>query len=292
MKTIAIIRPKLSIGGTFDRTEMGLKKIIEKEFTPEKDFLYKHVFLQLTEAGHEEDIKKLESLKKRRIDVISAGGVICAAPTWQVFKDTAVPILGWGFKVADSLGIKKGIGEATDTHFTSVEYIIEPSGLYKFSKEILPNIKNAGIILNEDMVVDKLFVESLLKEQNKEGFSVEPIKMIQNMSIDYVKKYELLYGVTGAIKYLPILIELKKKIIMTMYTKYDDQVFGIYAPNTEIMGEQGGEVICKILNGEDIAKIPIQGPMKYEKLVNIDVAKNLGIEPNSSMLRYQRNKEV
>jgi ABC-type uncharacterized transport system substrate-binding protein len=292
MKTIAIIRPKLSIGGIYDRAEMGAKRVIEKEFTPEKDFLYKHVYLQATDTGREVDIEKLESLKKRRIDVIHGAGVACAAHTWQVFKDTAVPIVGSGFRVANNLGIKRGIGEATDTHFTSVEYMIEPPGLYKFSKEILPHIKNVGIILNEDMVVDKLFVESLLKEQNKEGFSVEPIKMTPNINIDDVKKYELLYGITGAIKYLPILIGWKKKIIMTIYTKYDNQIFGVYTPSTEIISEQIGEIICEIMKGKDIAKIPIQGPREYEKFVNIDVAKDLGIEPNSNMFKYQRKWEV
>ena len=38
MKRVAIVRPKLKIGGSFDIIERGFRKGMEKQFTKGKDF--------------------------------------------------------------------------------------------------------------------------------------------------------------------------------------------------------------------------------------------------------------
>jgi hypothetical protein len=286
MKVVGIIRPPLAIGGVFDTTEKLLRKAIEKEIQLKKDFLYKHVYLEATEAGRDRDIEKLNALKKGGVDIICSLGIICVTPTWEVFKDTNIPVIGTGYGCAASL-FNKGLGECSKTHFTSVEYVVEPLPIFEFSKELFPNIKKIGIIRNENMDVDRLFSKDVLKLSDRADFSVESVEMKPDMKKDDIEDYELLYGITGAIEYLPKLIEWKRPVIMTINSKYDRQILGTITCGIDSLGEQIGEIVVRVIKGEDISKIPMQGPKRYAKHINTNIAKDLRLEITPGMHKYE-----
>ena len=283
MKRIGLVRFRLNIGGVFDLVEKGFMREMRKQF--QEDFLCKCIYLDAIESKYKEDIEKLKSLKKRRMDVIFAGGTACIARTWDVFKDGNVPVVGWGYMVSGPL-IGKKVGEWSGINLTLIEVREGASELNKFIKEILPDAKYVGIIVNKDILIDRLLAEEGLKEEDKQGLSIRILEMKPDMEVD--KDLDALCGITGAIEYLPMLIEWRKPIIMTVHSKYDKYVLSIRCPDPEAGGKQAAEIVCDVLRGKDISKIPIRGPGKYKAIVNLDVARKLGLEITSGMLKYQR----
>jgi ABC-type uncharacterized transport system substrate-binding protein len=74
---------------------------------------------------------------------------------------------------------------------------------------------------------------------------------------------------------------------MTVNSKYDRQVLGTIICRIDSIGEQIGEIAVRGIKGEDVSKIPMQGPKEYAKHINTNIAKDLRLEITPGMHKYE-----
>lgn len=158
---------------------------------------------------------------------------------------------------------------------------------------IVPKAKKIGIMYNAGEVNSKVQADLAIKELKKAG--ITPVIKTANTTNDVQQVTEALAGKVQGI-FLPTdntfdsaasvvgKVVKEKKIPLVAGSVDQVKVGGLASIGVdfELLGEESGEMAAKILSGKaKPANMPVQKPHKVKLVVNKDMAKALGIDPNS-----------
>jgi putative ABC transport system substrate-binding protein len=179
---------------------------------------------------------------------------------------------------------------------TGVSNFVPLEPQIRLFRKIQPNLKRLGVIYNSGeanskSIVDKL--RSILKEFNIKlvEFSIQKssdLPQAANAIIDDVDAVFISNDNTVLSGILFVVNVCAKKGI-PVYVSDTDQVekgcLAALGPNQFEIGRQAGKMIEKIKNGEDVNNIKIEYPIKSELFINQKVARTLGIQIPSGVLK-------
>ena len=163
-------------------------------------------------------------------------------------------------------------------------------------KEILPSISRLGAVLNPD---DKRSVAELREvDLAAKASSVEllPQAAVKREDIEQAFLRAADAGVTGAIVvYDPTFYLHRRELADSAARRHIATVFNFrefveagglisYGPNVRDMCHQSARLIKKALGGEPVGEIPMEQPTRFELVINLKTAKEIGVVVSSSLI--------
>jgi putative ABC transport system substrate-binding protein len=176
----------------------------------------------------------------------------------------------------------------TDQNITGVSNFVKLEPQLDLIKKIQPNLRKLGIIYNAGeansvSIVKKLNAvvgqfNILLVEQAVTKTSDVPqaaAKIAANVEAIFISNDNT------ALSCLPSIIEACNRARIPVYVSDTDAVYlgalAALGPNQYEVGRQTGVLVAKILNGKEIAKLPVEFPSRTELFLNADAAALLEI---------------
>jgi putative ABC transport system substrate-binding protein len=164
--------------------------------------------------------------------------------------------------------------------------------------EIAPDLKQAAIMFNPDMVTASLYMPSF--ETAAQSLKVAPITTPVHSDVEIERAITALGREPGARLVVlsggfmlahraPIISAAARNNVPAVYhNSYFAKDGGLlsYGPNSVDTFHRAATYVDRILRGEKPGDLPVQFPTKYEMLVNLKTAKALGLTvPQSFLLR-------
>jgi putative ABC transport system substrate-binding protein len=163
-------------------------------------------------------------------------------------------------------------------------------------KQIMPNIKTIGIVLNYGEVNAVDLMKAVVMEANKNHIDVQTVAInstadIQIATVSLVSKVDaiLLLQDNTVASGLPALMKVADKNHVPVFTTYLDAMklgaiagmaFDEYA-----IGQQTGKMVVSILKGKNPSDMPVEDPIHSELVINVEVAHDLGITISPDLIK-------
>jgi putative ABC transport system substrate-binding protein len=190
-------------------------------------------------------------------------------------------------------GLASGSG-ASGQNFTGVSLDMPVKIQLELFKKIVPKIKNVGVLYTQKSVA---IVNEALEIQNDLGLTLFPKKIetstdVPNAihSIGAIDALWIVPDVRVCTKdTLPLILNFaaENKLPILGYADYLVKAGALVAYTYDYadIGIQTGEVILKVLNGENPGAVAITGPRKVGYVINVKTLKYFGMDVSSSVLR-------
>jgi putative ABC transport system substrate-binding protein len=177
----------------------------------------------------------------------------------------------------------------TNGNITGVSNFVHLEPQLSLMKIINPAMERLGIIynfgeMNSVSIVEKLdtlvghFGISLLKQGVVKMADISQAAASLASNVDAI----FISNDNTALSCLPNIFRVCNAAGIAVYVSDTDAVSGgalaAFGPNQYDLGRQTGRMVVKILNGENMANLPVEFPKTMELFLNLDVAKSLGIE--------------
>jgi len=230
-------------------------------------------------------------------DAILATGSATVGPLLQVTH--MVPIVfayvpdpvGAGF--VDSLARPGG----NATGFTPFEYSIGGKWL-ELLKQMAPDVVRAAVLRDPAISAGIGQFGAIQASAPSAGLEVTPINVRESLEIERSLAAFARTGKGGLIVTASALAVNHRALIINLATQhklpavYFQRVFASdgglisYGPDLIDQFRQAAGYVDRILRGEKLANLPVQGPTKFELVINLKTAKALGLTiPPSIMVR-------
>lgn len=230
-----------------------------------------------------------QSLKADGVDLIYA----IATPAAQAAKNTVTDIPIVFSAVTDPIGAELvKTFEKPDSNVTGVsDYVSSEAQIDSFLK-IYPNIKTFGVIYNTSEQNSLVQIEELKENLSKRGIELETVGVsavtdIPQAVASIAPKIDALFALTDNLvaNAAPIVSDTLIKNKLPSLSAEEGQVKnGLLMSegvNYKEQGKQAGRMAVKILNGEQVADIPVELNEVNTKLVNVKTAEALGVDLNA-----------
>jgi len=161
-------------------------------------------------------------------------------------------------------------------------------------RRLVPGLKTVGLLLHGGDPLDKSFVTETRDAASAIGIATETIIVSGPGALDAALLQMKSAGVRALI--VPGNLPVTNKVLanaalrhrlpsVSLFSEYADEG-GLVAYGADIarIQRRAGEHVDRILKGARPADIPIEGPTKFELVVNVRTAKALGIQIPPSML--------
>jgi len=246
------------------------------------------------------------------VDKIEAGGEEKILKDVNVFKPDIIVTIGTkATKLLSSIKetpivfsfvsdpVKEGLVKSMDTsgnNLTGVVSDVSPAEQFRILKLALPNVRKVALVYsseNSNIVKDgeiasKNFGIELKKHLvSSKKDALETLNKISDVDVLWAIMDPVVWGDADIISYAVENITLNKKIPILGFSENFVKggfLLGLYADGRSV-GLQTGEILSKILQGVQPKDIPIQYPKKTKLAVNEKVAKVLGINLTSEVIK-------
>ncbi|EGY79860.1 ABC transporter substrate-binding protein [Peptoniphilus indolicus] len=230
-----------------------------------------------------------QSLKADGVDLIYA----IATPAAQAAKNTVTDIPIVFSSVTDPVGAELvKTFEKPDSNVTGVsDYVSSEAQIDSFLK-IYPDVKTFGVIYNTSEQNSLVQIEELKNNLAKRGIKLETVGVsavtdIPQAVASIAPKIDALFALTDNLvaNAAPIVSDTLIKSKLPSLSAEEGQVKnGLLMSegvNYKEQGKQAGRMAVKILNGEQVANIPVELNEVNTKLVNVKTAEALGVDLNA-----------
>jgi putative tryptophan/tyrosine transport system substrate-binding protein len=230
-------------------------------------------------------------------DIILASGTLSVAALQQVSR--ALPIVfaavtdpvGAGF--VDSLARPGG----NATGFMIYEYSLSAKWL-ELLKQIAPSVTRVAVIRNSDNPAGMAVFGAIQNAAQSLGVEVSPV----SVSVRDAGEFERIIAAfarspNGGLVVTQTASAVQRDLIITVAARYKlPAVYSLswnvsasgglisYGPDVVDQFRQAAGYVDRILKGEKPADLPVQAPTKYQLVINLKVAKALGLEVPPTLL--------
>jgi putative ABC transport system substrate-binding protein len=228
-------------------------------------------------------------------DVILAAGAPAVVALQQaaravpmVFVNIVDPV-GAGF--VDSLAHPGG----NATGFIAFEFVISAKWL-ELLKEIAPAVKRVAVLREADIASGIGQLAVIQAAAPSFGVEVRPVGVRDVDEIERAVTAFARFSNGGLIVTASTLTAVHRKLIVALAARHrlpavyafryhtTDGGLISYGPDTTDPFRRAAEYIDRILKGEKPADLPVQAPTKYELIINLKTAKELGLTVPDSLL--------
>ena len=247
-------------------------------------------------AGNAEDTRQYAAeLVARAPDVIQSSGTPSVAALLQatrtvpiVFAVVADPV-GAGF--VDSLARPGG----NATGFISLEYGLAAKWL-ELLKQIAPGTTRAAVLRDPTISAGIGQFGALQTAAPSLGIELTPVNVRDPAEIERAIAAFAGGPNSGLIVTGSPLVALHRQLIISLAARhklpaiYSNRFFVVdggltcYGPNLIDQHRRAAGYVDRILRGEKPADLPVQAPTKYELVINVKIAKTLGLEVPPTLL--------
>jgi putative ABC transport system substrate-binding protein len=166
-------------------------------------------------------------------------------------------------------------------------------------KKIQPKLKNLGIIYNTGEANSVSIIKKLRESCRKEGINLQEqgISRISDL-VQVVNKLAktvdavFISNDNLALSGIPTIVAICNQNKIPVYVSDTDQVekgcLAALGPNQYAIGQQTGEIVQKIVAGEDINKMEVAYPTSQELYINMKAADILGISLPEEVVRQAK----
>ncbi|MFA5702435.1 MAG: ABC transporter substrate-binding protein [Advenella sp.] len=186
--------------------------------------------------------------------------------------------------------------EASGSNVTGVSDVLELEKQVDLIKRVVPDAKKVGMVYNPGEANSAVVVKRLHELLPKEG--MELIEAAAPRSVDVgsaarslIGKVDVIYTNTdnNVVSAYEALVKVGNEADIPLIASDTDSVkrgaIAALGINYKDLGVQTGEIVVRILKGEDPGTIPSQTSSKLELYVNPAAAKNQGIELSEELLK-------
>lgn len=238
----------------------------------------------------------MSGLVKDKVDVL----VPIATPTAQAAAaaTTDIPIVF----AAVSSPVEAGLVESfdkTDKNITGVSDKVSVKDIFALAKELSPQAKTFGFIYNTSEVNSTSAIERAKVYCDENGLKYKEATVTSTADVaqaaaslsDSVDAYFTPNDNTVA-SAMAAFVQVADKAKLPIYCGADSMVndggFATVGINYDILGEQVGKMVERIVNGQTIAENHVEEIAKFSKIVNGKKAKELGIAlPEDKIAEFQ-----
>ena len=155
-------------------------------------------------------------------------------------------------------------------------------------KKIKPNMKTLGFLYNPSEANSVSLIKNL--EAICPKFGIKLVTQVASQTSEVMQATQKLASTVDAIfisndstalSALQIIVKVAKNQKIPVFVSDTDIVkdgpLAALGPNQYEIGKQTAAIIVRVINGEEISKIPTQFPVKTELYINLKTAKELGI---------------
>ncbi|MCM1988845.1 ABC transporter substrate-binding protein [Oceanirhabdus seepicola] len=242
--------------------------------------------------------KNFVSQKK---DLIFAISTPSAQGAYNATKE--IPILISAITDPVSAGLAEAL-EKPNTNVSGTSDYIPVNKQLDLIKLLVPEAKNIGVLYNTSEVNSQVQVDELKDQCKKYGYSVVEVGVsstneVNNAVTSLVNKIDVLYVPTDqlVVSSMPIIVEKtignKIPVIASESGSVELGALATQGINYYRLGYKTGEMAVKVLQGEDISKMPIEISNELDIILNEDTLEALSIEkPQNDNISYIKTKQA
>ncbi|WP_026895452.1 ABC transporter substrate-binding protein [Clostridiisalibacter paucivorans] len=241
--------------------------------------------------------KNFVSKDKELIFAIATGSV---QGSYNATKD--IPILFSSVTDPVAAGVVESL-EMPNTNVSGTSDYIPVEKQMDLIKKFVPNATNIGVIYNTSEVNSQVQVSKLKESADEYGYKIVEVGVTSTNEVNQAissltKDIDVLFVPTDqlVVSSMPVIVQqtMKKNIPIIASEKGSVELGALVTQgiNYYDLGYKTGEMAVKVLNGEDISKMPVTMMDEMEIIVNEDSLKALGIDkPQDENIIYINTKE-
>jgi putative ABC transport system substrate-binding protein len=231
----------------------------------------------------------------RKVDVIAAGNLSAALAAKSA--TSTIPII---FEVGVD-PVEAGLVASFSrpggnlTGITSVSIELTPKRV-ELLTDLVPQARVIALLVNPTNPATERVIRDVLEAANAKGVQLRIVKAGAENEIDtaFASLVELHAG--GLVVAGDPLFNTRRQLLATLAARHavpaiypfrqSVSVGGLisYGPSQPAVFRQAGGYVGRILNGEKPADLPVQQPTRFELVVNLKTAKELGLTVSPSIL--------
>lgn len=163
--------------------------------------------------------------------------------------------------------------------------------------ELIPNLRRVAVLVNPDDANAQLQIDRTREVADRLGIELEPIAPIRNLAeMEPAYQSAIAKGAQAAVRLTdPVATQLRSRTIQlastyrlpTIYAFREDVDAGgliAYGTDQGATYRRAAYFVTKILRGTPPGTLPLEHPAKFELLVNLKVARELGLSVPDSIL--------
>jgi ABC-type uncharacterized transport system substrate-binding protein len=235
-------------------------------------------------------------LVSRRVAVIAAvGNLATALAAKAATKSVPIVFMNSGDPVRSGLvaSLNRPGGNVTGVSNLQAELAAKQLGLLH---ELVPGAARVGVLVNPSSPLAEPTIADARAAAASVGWQIEVLAASSNRDIDVAfaslaqkQVGALLVGVDSLFlsRRVQVVTQAVRHAIPTIYPIREDAEAGglmSYGPNNTDAYRQAGVYTARILKGEKPADLPVQLPIRFEFVVNLQTAKVIGIEIPPTLL--------
>lgn len=248
------------------------------------------------------DIEILDQLAQElvdmKVDIIVTTGTSETAAAKKATMDKEIPVAFIGVGCTVELGFVKG-NISTDCNITGVDsHYVQLSGKrLEFLKRLVPNTEKVLVLYNPETTPFGPSSEFLYDAAEKLNIQLDIVSVTDQDEVIKVLK-EKSDSVDGVMLMCSLLFEsiidsivditLEKQIPVMGVTdrQVEEGILAFYGSTSYNEGVQAARIVANMLKGQDPRIIPIESPERLELYVNVDTAKKLGVDIETSKMPF------
>lgn len=241
----------------------------------------------------EEKLREIaRELKGKKLDLIMTIATLPSVVVCREVKDT--PIVFGLVSNPVSAGLVKS-WESSGNNVTGASAWVATPPVINILREIIP-MKRFGYLCNSEEEQTAVQTEDFKGFQDTLGYTLvianaKTIEEATDAARSLVGRVDAIFIGSGSVisKGLEGITEVCKQFKIPTVVHADDKVEqGVLlavSPNSFRAGELAGQTAAEVLRGKHPSQIPIKRPEKYDIIINLDTAKEIGISIPVSLLK-------
>lgn len=227
------------------------------------------------------------------MDVIVPIGTGVAQSAVAATKDIPVIFAAASYPVEAGLVKDENKPEA---NVTGVSDAIDVKQIFELANELTPEAKTFGFIYNTGEVNSAAAIEKAKEYCDANGIAY--VEATITNSSELLQAAQSLVGKVDAIftptdntvaSAMPVLAAEANKAGIPVYTGADSMVadggFATVGVDYTVLGRQVADMVKRVIEGEEIANIPVETLKEYSKIVNPTTAEQIGIKLTEEQLK-------
>lgn len=228
-------------------------------------------------------------------DVVVGVGTVTSQSFLKYTKENKVKLVFSSVTDPVQAGIVENL-QKPGGNVSGVSNFVELEPQLELFKTIQPNLKTLGVLYNPgeanslsinkrlEKICQNMGIKLILQSANKTADIPQAATKLAN-NVDAI----LVSNDNTALAALQSIITIANKAKVPVYVSDTDSVelgaLAALGPNQYQVGLQTGKIVASILNGQEVANIPVEFPNKTELYLNKDAAAIIGIKFPDELLR-------